>query len=69
MASRLLLIRRIKIGVHDLLAFIVGSRRIGNNIFPLTLGRILTIRWCHSVTANQNKWVKILEEENTVKEG
>ena len=45
-----------------------GSRRIENNIFPLTVGRALTFRRCHSVTADRNKWVKILEEGNTVKE-
>ena len=31
----LLFAGRVRLGVHGLLAFIVGSRRIRNNIFPL----------------------------------
>ena len=67
--SHLLFAEKVRLGVHGFLTFIMGSRRIENNIFPLIAGKALTFCRCHSVTADWNKWVKILEEGNTVNEG
>ena len=62
------LIRRVGLRVHDLLAFTMGSRRIEGNLFPLTARRALNFRQSHNAMVDWNKWVRILEEGNIVKE-
>ena len=43
------------------------GRNIGDDLFSLTAGRVLSFHWRHGAEVDRSKWMKVLERENTVK--
>ena len=66
-AAPFFFLRAFRFRERSIFAYGFGGRIVGGDFLPLTVGRTLAFRRCHGGMFGQNRWVKVFEEEDTVK--
>ena len=66
-ATPFLVLGALQFGKRSVFAHDFGGRIIGGNFLPLMVGRTLAFHRRHNDIFGRNKWVRVFEEENTMK--
>ena len=66
-ATRFFLLGVFQFREMSIFAYGIGGRIVEGDFLPLTAGRTLAFCQCHGGMFGRNRWVKVFEEEDTVK--